>query len=168
MRAICFSCFLSVAALAGCSTPGAQYPTLAHRAGEDIDPRIPVARPMNDRPVQPALASRLAELVAEARSGDSAFSTAASDAERLAGAAGAPQSEGWMVAQEALTAAIAARSPTTMALAEIDSVGAMALQAQGGIAPNDLAAIKAASAEVGALDQREADRIKAIQQRLGL
>ena len=123
---------------------------------------------MNERPVSPSLASRLADLVAQARSGDAAFANAAADAERLAGSSGAPQSEGWMVAQEALTAAIAARAPTTMALAEIDSIGAMALQGQGGIAPNDLAAIKAASAEVGAMDQREADRIKALQQRLGL
>jgi hypothetical protein len=141
---------------------------LAHRPGEDVDPRIPIVRPMNDRPVSPALASKLAELVAQARTGDAAFETAAAHAERLAGAAGSPQSEGWMVAQEALTAAIAARGPTTMAMAEIDSVGAIALQTQGGIAPNDLAAIKSASAEVAAMDQREADRIKAIQQRLGL
>ena len=42
------------------------------------------------------------------------------------------------------------------------------LQSQGGIAPNDLAAIKRAGAEVGAIDQRQADRIKAIQRRLGI
>jgi hypothetical protein len=125
-------------------------------------------RPLNERPVNAVLASRLADLVAQARNGDADFQAAAVNAEQLAGTAGAPQSEGWMVAQEALTAAIAARGPTTMALGEIDAIGAVALQTQGGIAPNDLAAIKSAGAEIGAMDQREADRIKAIQRRLGL
>jgi hypothetical protein len=123
---------------------------------------------MNERPVRAALASRLGELVAEARSGDVAFESAASEAERLAAAAGAPQSEGWIAAQEALSAAAAARGPTVSALGDIDALGANALQTQGGIAPNDLAAIKSAGAEVGAIDQRQADRIKAIQARLGL
>ena len=60
-----------------------------------------------------------------------------------------------------------ARGPTRLALGDIDALGADALQTQGGIAPNDLAAIKSAGAEVGAIDQRQADRIKAIQARLG-
>lgn len=123
---------------------------------------------MNDRPVALALASRLAELVAEAHAGDAAFDSAADQAERLAAAAGAPQSEGWVAAQVALSSAAAARGPVGMALADIDALGANALQTQGGIAPNDLAAIKSAGAEVAAIDQRQADRIKAIQRRLGL
>jgi hypothetical protein len=36
------------------------------------------------------------------------------------------------------------------------------------MAPNDLAAIKRAGAEVFALDQRQAERIEAIQRRLGV
>ncbi len=115
----------------------------------------------------PALASRLAELVAEARAGEPAFESAASEAERLAAAAGAPQSENWVAAQAALSVATAARGPTGLALGDIDALGANALRTQGGIAPNDLAAIKIAGAEVGAIDQRQADRIKAIQARLG-
>jgi hypothetical protein len=129
---------------------------------------VPVERPINDRPVSASLASRLADLVGQARSGDAAFETAAGEAERLASAAGAPQSEGWVAAQQALTAAIAARGPTTNALGDIDTIGATALQTQGGIAPNDLAAIKSAGAEVGAIDQRQAARIKSIQDRLGI
>jgi len=167
MRAIaCFT--LSLLALSACTTPGGPYPSLQPRAGESVDPRLPVERPINERPVRPALASRLADLVAQARAGDAAFQPAAAEAERLAGSAGAPQSEGWIAAQEALTAAIAAAGPTRNALADIDGIGASALQAQGGLAPNDLAAIKRAGAEVGALDQRQAERIKAIQRRLGL
>jgi hypothetical protein len=158
---------LTLLALSACAAPGGPYPSLRPRAGEEIDPRIPVERPINDRPVSASLANRLADLVREARSGDAQFDAAAAEAERLASVAGAPQSEGWMVAQEALSAAIAARSPTTLALGDIDALGATALETQGGIAPNDLAAIKRAGAEVGELDRREAARIKAIQDRLG-
>jgi hypothetical protein len=127
-----------------------------------------VLRPINDRPVSAALAGRLAGLVDQARSGDAAFSGAAGEAERLAAAAGAPQSEGWIAAQQALTAAIAARSATATALGDIDEIAATALQTQGGIAPNDLAAIESAQAEVGALDARQAGRVHAVQKRLGI
>jgi hypothetical protein len=159
---------LTLLALSACAAPGGPYPSLRPRAGEEIDPRIPVEGPINNRPVSASLASRLANLVAQARSGDDQFDAAAAEAERLASAAGAPQSEGWMVAQEALSAAIAARSPTTIALGDIDALGATVLQTQGGMAPNDLAAVKRAGAEVAELDRREAARIKAIQDRLGL
>jgi hypothetical protein len=154
--------------LSACAAPGGPYPSLQPRAAEAIDPRVPVERPLNDRPVTPALASRLAELVAEAHSGDAAFAPAADQAERLAAAAGAPQSEGWVAAQQALSSAVAARAPTASALGDIDAIGANLLQTHGGIAPNDLAAIKRAGAEVAAIDQRQAERIKAIQRRLGI
>src|SRR5206468_4115950 len=127
-----------------------------------IDPRVPIERPLNDRPVAPALAGKLAALVGQARNGDAAFGPVAAEAERLAGAAGAPQSDSWAVAQEALSAAVEARAATA------DALGAAALQTQGGIAPNDLAAIQSAGAEVGAIDQRQAERIKALQRRLGI
>jgi hypothetical protein len=164
----CFSFALLMAVGLSACTTDSSYPSLQPRPGEDVDPRLPVDRPINDRAVRPALAGQLAELVARAREGDSAFQSAAAEAERLAASAGAPQSEGWVAAQEALTAAIAAAGPTRIALADIDAIGANALQTQGGIAPNELAAIKNAGAEVAAMDQRQSDRVRAIQQRLGL
>jgi hypothetical protein len=165
MRAAVFPIVLLLGA---CAAPGGPYPSLQPRAAEDIDPRVPVNRPMNERPVSPALASNLAALITQAHSGDASFDAAAADAERLAAAAGPPRSDSWLTAQEALTAAIAARKPTTTALADIDELGGNALQKQGGIAPNDLAAIRNAAAEVGTLDQREAARIDAIQKMLGI
>jgi hypothetical protein len=158
--------FLSILALSACSAPGGPYPSLQPRAAEAIDPRVPVVRPINDRPVTAALAQRLSALVDAARSGNAAFDSAASEAERLAGTAGAPQSEGWIAAQEALTAAIAARRSTATALGDIDAVAASMLQAQGGLAPNDLAAISRAQAEVGAIDARQAARVDSVQKRL--
>jgi hypothetical protein len=153
--------------LTGCSSAGGPFPSLQPRAAEQVDPRLPVERPMNDRPVTPALAARLVALVGQARSGDDAFATAISNAEKVAASAGPAQSEGWIAAQEALSAAISARKPVAEALAEIDALGADKLQAQGGLSPNDLAAIQDAASTVGAIDRAQAARIGAIQQRLG-
>ena len=153
--------------LAACSAPGGPYPSLKPRANEAIDPRLPVSRPMNNRPVSAALAYRLAALLDQARSGNATFETAIAQAERLSASAGAPQSEGWIAAEEALTAAIAARKPTATALADIDDLAGNALQTQRGIAPNDLAAIRRAAAEAGAIDEQQATRVAAIQKRLG-
>ena len=159
---------LSISALGACAAPGGPYPSLQPRAAEAIDPRVPVVRPVNERPVTAALAERLAALVSQAHGGNAAFESAASEAEQLAARAGRPQSEGWIAAQQALTAAIAARRATATALGDIDALGATALQTQSGIAPNDLAAIERAQAEVGALDARQAARIDAIQKALGV
>ena len=159
---------LILLALAACSAPGGPYPSLQPRAAEAIDPRLPIVRPMNDRPVGASLAARLAALIDQAQSGNLAFEGAASEAERLAASAGAPRSEGWIAAEEALTVAIAARKPTATALGDIDGIAATALQTQRGIAPNDLEAIKHAQSLVGSLDERQAERIRSVQGHLGL
>lgn len=153
--------------IAACSHVGGPYPSLAPRAAETIDPREDVVRPINERPVSAALASHLEALVAQARSGEADFAPAAANAERLAAAAGPRQSESWIAAQEALSAAIAARRPTAMALADIDGLATGALQSQGGIAPNDLAAIDKAALKVEAIAAGQTARVRAIQQRLG-
>jgi hypothetical protein len=167
MRAPALLPLISLGLACGCAPQNWTPPSLAPRAAEAIDPRIPVVRPMNDRPVNAALASRLAELVTQARVGDSAFRSQAEAAQRLAEAAGPKQSESWIAAQQALSAAIEARAPTATALGDIDTLGADKLQAQGGLAPADLAAIRSAGEEVGALDQRQAETVRAIAQRLG-
>ena len=158
---------LAIFAVAGCSTPPGPVPSLAPRAAESIDPRVPVGGGTVQRPVDAALAARLAELVGLARQGDSAFTAAAGEARRLAAAAGAPQSESWVVAQQAVSAAVAARGPTTRALGDIDALAAAALVRRGGIGPADLAAIEGAAAEVGAIDRRQSRAIDALQARLG-
>ena len=155
-------------ALGACAPAGGPFPSLQPRAAEAIDPRVPVPGAVNDRPVSSALAGRLAALVAQARDGDAAFAPVAEEAERLAAAAAAPQSDSWVAAQQALSAAIEARGPTVRALGDIDGIGATMLQTQQGLAPADLAAIENAGAEAGAIDQRQADRIAAIQRRLGV
>ena len=154
--------------LSACSSAGGPYPSLQPRAAEAIDPRLQPSRPVNDRPESPALAAQLAGLVGQARSAEPAFDASVANAERLAAAAGARQSESWIQAQEALTTAIAARKPTAEAQADIDALAATALQTQGGIAPNDLRAIQDAAAQVATIARGQTDRIAAIQRRLGL
>jgi hypothetical protein len=159
--------FVAILAMGACSTPPGPVPSLAPRAAETIDPRVPVGDRVVQVPADAALAERLAELVGFARQGDSAFAAAAGEAQRLAASAGAPQSESWVVAQQAVSAAVAARGPTTRALGDIDALAAAALVRRGGIAPSDLAAIEGAAAEVGAIDRRQAGTIDALQRRLG-
>ena len=154
-------------AVAGCTAPSLQTPSLAPRAAEAIDPRAPVVADSVQRPVDPALASHLAELIGQARGSESAFAAAAGHAQRLAATAGPPQSESWIIAEQAVSVAAAARAPTTRALSDIDGIAAATLVKQGGMAPADLAAIEAAAAEVGAIDRSQAQAIDALQHRLG-
>jgi hypothetical protein len=156
----------AILVLAGCASGGAP-PSLLPRPAEAIDPRVEVVRPMNGRPADASLTSRLAQLVAQAHAGDGEFEPAAAEAQRLAAGAGAPQSESWIAAEEALTRAVAARDATARALGDIDTLGGDRLQANAGLAPSDLAAIQRASAEVGAIDERQSRTIKAIQAALG-
>src|SRR3954463_8554959 len=95
-----FEALLPIMFLCACSSPGGPYPSLQPRAAERIDPRVPVVRPLNERPGTPALAAKLAQLFDQAHGGDAAFGPAAAQAERLANAAGAPQTDNWVAAQE--------------------------------------------------------------------
>ena len=164
MRFIAFVALLSVGA---CTPSAINAPSLAPRAAEGIDPRVPIPSDAPSGPLSPALVSRLSALLADARSGDAAFQSAASEAERLAAVAGDPQSESWVLAQQALSVAVAARAPVTKALGDIDAIGSTQLAARGGIAPGDQAAIAAASASVGEIDRRESALIDRLQRRLG-
>jgi hypothetical protein len=141
---------------------------LAPRAAEAIDPRVPVDNPVRSGPVEANLAAHLAALLDQVQAGDAAFRDAADTAERLAASAGAPQSESWISAQQALSAALAARGPTTRALGDIDGLAATALATKGGMSAADLAAIRSAAARAAEIDQAQAERLEAIQARLGV
>jgi len=158
---------LACAAVAGCAHSPVNAPSLYPRPAETIDPRIPVPEPVLSTTPTPGLVDQLNALVGQAEAGDSGFQPMAVAAEKAVAAAGGPQSEGWIVAQQALSAAIAARAPVTRAAADLDSSGAERIQKLGGIAAADLKAIDAASAKVRAIDEREAALIKGLQDRLG-
>ena len=163
MRA--FVPFLALA-IAGCATTAATTePSLGRRAAEAIDPRLPIASEPVAGPVDPALARRLAELVAEGQAGARSFAAAEGQARSLAEAAGAKESESWVQAQQALSGLEAARAASTRALAEIDALAATRI-AGGGLAVADLAAVEAAAGELRAVTDGQSQVIDAIGARL--
>jgi hypothetical protein len=163
MRA--FPCCLSLA-LTACAATTSPEPSLGRRAGEAIDPRLPLAAEAPLGPVDPALAARLAELVAEGRDGGRKFDAAEGPARALANAAGAKESESWIAAQQSLSGLEAARAQSVRALADVDALTAARITATGGIARADLAAVEAASGELRAMTDAQSQVIDAIGARL--
>ena len=153
--------------LAACSTPQSDAPSLAPRAAEAIDPRVPIPNEIVAGPVDPALAERIAGLMAEVRAGDAAFQAAAVEAERLASAAGPAQSESWIEAQQALSALVAARAPVAKAIADLDELAATRLASGGGMLPGDLRAIEGATSQAGEIGESQAAVIDRLQAQLG-
>lgn len=158
---------LPLSGLAACAAPPANYPTLAPRTAEVIDPRIPVEKPVIVNEPSVTLRAQLANLVSEAQAGDATFSDAVSAAERLASGSGGPGSESWVQGQQALSIAQAARARTTRALGDIDAIAAASLQNTGGMQAGDLIAVQEAASTIAGIDRRQAERLKAIQARLG-
>ncbi|MEO5640994.1 MAG: hypothetical protein ABIQ98_04420 [Sphingomicrobium sp.] len=156
----------AVVALGGCSASKLTPPSLAPRAAEAIDPRVPVEHAIVQRPIRAGVGARLAALLGEARSGDAAFRAALGPAQRAVSGAGAARSEGWIVAQEAVSATEAARAPTSRALSEIDAIAGEAVAQKGAIGASELAAVQAAADEVGAIDRAQRTAIGELSARL--
>ena len=146
--------------------PTRGVPSLAPRPGERIDPRLPVEDRSAAIPADAQLGRQLAALVAQAQAAEGAFDSAIASAERLAAGAGARQSESWIVAQEALSGAVAARAPVTRALADVDALATALVTARGGISPADQQQLRSAAETIGAIDRRQAARVDAVQARL--
>ena len=85
---------------------------------------MPIASNPTLGPVDPALAARLAELVASGESGARTFDALVGQAETLTGAAGPARSESWIVAQQAVSGLEGARAASTRALGNIDGIAA--------------------------------------------
>ena len=151
---------------AGCGAPHVAAPSLAPRAAEAIDPRVPVPEPVISAVPDPQLVDLLESLIAQAQAGESAFRAVIDDARRLAEVAGPPQSESWIAAQQALSNAIAARGPVTGAMGDIDSLAAERIVAAGAVGKANLTAIEAAAARVAEIDDRQASIVSALQARL--
>ena len=150
--------------VAGCAAPG-PYPSLAPRPAEALyasgDPeRVPVPAP--DRP---AIAPRIAELVAAARAGDAAFSEAAAAARPLVARAGGPGSDGWVAAQQAVSRAQTGRSATISALADLDSF-ANAQAAEGPLSAPDSERLESAAASLQSLADHQQRQLAEFEQQL--
>lgn len=152
--------------LAACAATSTTEPSLARRPAELIDPRLPLPATAPAGPVDPALAGRLGELLAQGNEGARTFDSLTNQAEALAGAAGARESESWIVAQQALSGLEGARAKSTAALSEVDAIASARIQSGAGLTPPDLAAIEAASGELRAMTDRQSATIDRIGARL--
>lgn len=151
---------LAASLVAACSAPQAGHePSLAPRAAEAIDPRLPVPNDIQPTSVDPDLAGQLAGLVGEARSGVAAFDARQADAERLAASAGPMASESWVAAEQALSLLVEQHGVATRAAANIDALGSSRIQGRRWIRPADQQAIAAAAAEVAAISGRQSEAI---------
>lgn len=157
-----FASLFLLAALTACETATMRSePSLAPRAAEAIDPRLPVTVGVDTRPADAGLAARIGALLAEARASANAFAAAEPGTRAAAAAAGSPQSESWIAAQLALSELERTRAPFTRAFAEIDELrSASARNARS--APADVAALETAAAELRGLGERQAEALDAI------
>ena len=158
---------LAVLLIGACSTPmTGPEPSLAPRAAEAIDPRVPIPDTVPIGPVDAALAGKLDELVGTARAGVALFDARLANAERLAAAAGPIASESWVAAQQALSLLVEQYGVTTRAAADIDGLASSRLKSQSWIRPADQQAIAAAAAQLAAISEPQAAAIARLQQRL--
>jgi hypothetical protein len=154
-------------ALAGCAASDRTIPSLAPRAAEAIDPRLPIPDRVDSSPADAAFGITLRQLVTAGRSGTARFDQAMATAERLATSVGPARSESWIAAQEALSAAVAERYSVTAALAAIDALAAQRVAARGGMSPADQQQFDDAARSLSPIDARQAARVDAVQRRLG-
>ena len=149
---------------AGCAAPG-PYPSLAPRPAEkayadDAEERKPIPQPDD-----PALAGEIDRLLAEAKAGAADFDAQLPTAQAAAGAAGAAGSDAWIEAQQALSRLESARARTTAAVADLDRL-AVERAAAGTLGEADSERLRAATAEIQALTDAQADRLQRLGQSL--
>ena len=150
----------------GCAMTTSPEPSLAPRAAEAIDPRVPIPSEEPVGLVDPALAGQLSALVAEVRSAMPAFDAREAEAGRLAASAGPVASESWIAAEQALSRLIEQHGITTRAAADIDRLASIRLVQQRWIAPADRQAIAAAASDVGSISAQQAGAIDRLKERL--
>jgi hypothetical protein len=155
--------FASLLAAAACA-PAGEFPSLEPRAIENEDPlEEPVRTPPFVAP-DPALRARAAALAAQARAGEREFEAALASAAAAARRAGAPGSEGWVVAHQQISRAEAARAPTSSALAELDRLATD--RARAATNEDDFAAIRSALEEAERLASGQQRRLDALRSSL--
>ena len=124
----------------------------------------PPVRERSATPTDPALRRRLVELERQAVDGHRAFDAAFTPAERAVGRAGAPQSDSWVEAQQALSRLEAARTETMRALTELDRLAID--RADVATSEEDFAAIEGAIAAAQRLAADQQERLQRLRARL--
>jgi hypothetical protein len=148
----------------GCASQDGDFPSLAQRpaereyAAEQMAP--PKVRP--PLPDDPAVAVRSDAFVAAARENEGAFARAYETAAAAAARAGAAGSDSWVIAQEAVSRAVAAQAPVTRLVGELADYQA-ARGRQTPISPGDIARLQATNAEVQRIVDSQAERLRRLE-----
>lgn len=161
MRPSALLSILPLVAAAGCAAPG-PYPSLAPREAERLYASGDPVRVAPDAPDRAGLASRIAALLAEGRSGNARFEEALGSARSLASRAGSPGSESWIAAQQALSRAEAARAATVGALADLDAL-AVEEARKAPLSPGDYRRLVEGTAALQAIADRQHDQLARLQ-----
>ncbi|WP_300975069.1 hypothetical protein [Sphingomonas sp. LHG3406-1] len=156
---------LLLTAAAACA-PLKDGPSLAPRAAEAIDPRLPIPDRAADLPPTPAFLAALEAVRSRALAGADVAEPAIRTATAAAAGAGPVQSESWITAQEQLSAAIAARAALVSALGDLDALVSRHTRSAERLVAQDLAAARRVNDELGAIDRRQLDALDAIKARL--
>lgn len=156
---------VAAAGLSACAT-ATDAPSLARRPAESIDPRLPIADRSPSLPADPALVAAWQRIAAPAFAQAPAVQAALDRAGTFAAAAGPRGSESWIAAQQALSAAIAAGEPVTLAIGAFDAAVAERIRSGQRLVPQDLAAARRIAEELASLDRAQRQRAEAIQLRL--
>jgi hypothetical protein len=153
---------VALLAAAGCAAPG-PYPSLAPRPAETAyseDERQPTAQPDD-----PALAGEIDRIAAAAATGASEFDAAWPAAEAAVSTGGGAGSDSWVEGQQAVSRLEAVRARTTAALADLDALATERAKA-GTLGPADGERLRTAVAQLQALADGQAERIKRLEERL--
>ncbi len=143
---------------AGCAAPG-PYPSLAPRPAEKAYAEDAEERKPAPQPDDPALAGEIDRLLAAGRAGAAEFDSALPAAQRAASAAGGAGSDSWIEAQQALSRLESARARTTAAVADLDRL-AVERTSAGTLGSGDSERLRSATAELQALADSQADRLR--------
>ncbi len=149
---------LPLALAAGCAAPG-PYPSLAPRPAEKAYAEEADERRPTPQPDDPALAGEIDRLLAAGRAGAAEFDAAFPAAQAAAASAGGAGSDSWIEAQQALSRLEAARARTTAALADLDRL-AVERSSAGTLGERDGERLRAATADIQALADAQADRLR--------
>jgi hypothetical protein len=154
----------TAAILAGCASDEGDFPSLAQRpserefAAEQMAP--PKVRP--PLPDDPAVASRAGGFVAAAREAEGGFSRAYEVAAAAVARAGAPGSDSWVVAQEAVSRAISAQAPVARIAGELDDYAA-ARARETPVSPGDIGRLQEAASELRGIAEAQGARIRRLE-----
>lgn len=149
---------------AGACMERGEYPSLKPRAFELAARNAPPPPPPAPlAPPRAEVVARIGSLLAKAQEGQRAFAAETGRTRAAVARAGGANSESWIDAQTQLSALDASRVATVMAMADLDALTVSGVDPSGlRFGEGDLAALRAAGAEIQAVVQAQGATLAAL------